>query len=88
MSKILYKPLSLVFSVLGGLLAGRVFTQLWKAAAGEQAAPQATDESRTWREVLIAAALHGAVFGLVKAAVDRAGTQGVRKATGHWPANG
>ncbi|SNR82863.1 Protein of unknown function [Actinomadura mexicana] len=33
----------------------------------------------------MAAAIQGAVFGLVKAATQRAGAHGVRKATGHWP---
>lgn len=36
-------------------------------------APDATDEHRTWQEVLLAAALQGAIFAVFKAAVDRAG---------------
>lgn len=85
MSNIIYRPLSLLFSVLGGVLAGVVFKQIWKVAAGDDDAPDATDQHRGWAEVLFAAALHGAVFGLVKAAIDRAGAQQVRKMTGHWP---
>jgi hypothetical protein len=46
----------------------------------------ATDEDRSWGEILVAAALQGAVFALVKAAVDRAGASGVRKVTDEWPA--
>ena len=38
-----------------------------------------------WREVLLAAALQGAIFGLVKAAVDRGAAEGTRKVTGVWP---
>ena len=37
------------------------------------------------REVLLAAALQGAIFGLVKAAVDRGAAEGTRKVTGAWP---
>ena len=33
-----------------------------------------------------AAALQGAIFAIVKAAVDRASAEGVRKLTGSWPA--
>jgi predicted metal-dependent enzyme (double-stranded beta helix superfamily) len=82
---LLYKPLSLLISVLGGILAGAAFKQLWKLTAGEDDAPDADDFDRTWREVLIAAAVQGAVFGLVKAATQRAGASGVRKMTGKWP---
>jgi hypothetical protein len=85
MAKLIYKPLELVVSVLGGVFAGMVFKQAWKAIAGEEQAPSATEPGRRWSEVLAAAALQGAVFGLVKAAVDRAGAQGFARATGVWP---
>lgn len=35
--------------------------------------------------MLPAAAAQGAVFGLVKATVDRGGAEGFRKLTGVWP---
>lgn len=85
MAKLFYKPLGLAVSVVGGVLAGMVFKQAWKAVAGEEQAPSATERDRRWSEVLGAAALQGAVFGLVKAAVDRAGAQGFARATGAWP---
>lgn len=47
--------------------------------------PDATDEHRTWQEVLIAAALQGAIFAVVKAAVARAGAVTTRRLTGTWP---
>lgn len=85
MASVIYKPLGLAVSVIGGLLAGFVFKQAWKVIAGEDQAPSATEQGRGWSEVLGAAALQGAVFGLVKAAVDRAGAQGFARATGTWP---
>jgi Protein of unknown function (DUF4235) len=83
--KLLYKPLSLAFGVAGGILAGIVFKQVWKVVAGEEDAPEATSEEYSWAEVLTAAALQGAIFAVVKAAVDRGGAAGVRKLTGEWP---
>jgi hypothetical protein len=83
--KLLYKPLSLAFGVAGGILAGIVFKQVWKVVAGEEEAPEATSEEYSWAEVLTAAALQGAIFAVVKAAVDRSGAAGVRKLTGQWP---
>jgi len=85
MTKLLYKLMSLVVSVLSGMLAGAIFKRVWKVAAGEDEAPTATDVRRGWPEVLTAAALQGAIFALVKATVDRATAEGTRKLTGAWP---
>jgi len=85
MIKVLYKPVSLLVSVLGGVLAGSIFKRVWKFAAGEDDAPKATEAGRGWREVLLAATLQGAIFALVKAAVDRAAVEGTHKLTGTWP---
>jgi hypothetical protein len=35
MIKVLYKPVSILISVLGGVLAGAIFKRIWKIAAGE-----------------------------------------------------
>ena len=40
---------------------------------------------RGWREILLAAALQGAIFAVVRAAVDRSAAEGTRKLTGVWP---
>lgn len=86
--KLLYKPIGMLVSVLGGVLAGAVFKRTWKITAGEEEAPKATDARRGWREVLLAAALQGAIFALVKAAVDRGAAEATRKLTGTWPGDG
>jgi hypothetical protein len=85
MNKFLYKTVSIVVSVLGGMLAGAIFKQVWKLAADEDEAPTATDVRRGWREVLLAATIQGAIFGLVRAALDRGTAEGARKLTGVWP---
>jgi hypothetical protein len=82
---VLYKPFGLVVSVLGGLIAGSLFKQIWRKVAGEDDRPNATDRERSWGEIITAAALEGALFGTVKAAVDRAGATGFARATGTWP---
>jgi hypothetical protein len=85
MAKLFYKPFGLIFSVLGGIFAGMIFKRLWGAVGDEDEAPEATDETRGWGEVLVAAAAEGAVFGAVKALVDRAGATGFAHLTGAWP---
>lgn len=83
--KLLYKPFGTLLGLGAGLLAGLVFRQVWRTVSGEDEAPDAVDEHRGWGEILMAAALQGAIFAVVKAAVDRAGAEGVRRVTGTWP---
>jgi Protein of unknown function (DUF4235) len=85
MAKVLYTPLGVLFSVLGGIIAGAIFKQIWRRVAGEDDAPGARESEYGWKEFLPAAAAQGAVFGLVKAAVDRGGARGFEKLTGVWP---
>jgi hypothetical protein len=85
-SKMAYKPVGIVAGMAAGALAGVVFKQVWKLTAGDGDAPNATDEDRGWAEVLAAAMLQGAIFAVVKAAVDRGGATAVRRLTGKWPA--
>jgi hypothetical protein len=88
MGKLLYKAISMLVSVLGGVVAGAIFKRIWKLAAHEEEAPSATDARRGWPEVLIAAALQGAVFAVVKAALDRGTATAARELTGTWPGEG
>jgi predicted metal-dependent enzyme (double-stranded beta helix superfamily) len=84
-AKIAYKPVGLLLGASAGLLSGLIFKQVWKVAGHDDDAPNATDEDRAWTEILLAAAIQGAIFAVVKAAVDRSGAAAVRKATGQWP---
>lgn len=86
-STVAYKPVGLVLGAVGGMIAAAAFKQVWKIVEGEGEgdAPSATDEDRSWREILIAAALQGAIFAVVKAAVDRSGAVAARRVTGTWP---
>lgn len=81
-AKVAYKPFGLVFSMVGGALANIVFAQVWKRVSDAPTPPNATDEAYTTREVLLAAVLQGALFGLVKSAVDRGGMRLVKRAVG------
>jgi hypothetical protein len=85
MKSLLYRPVGALLGVGAGLLAGALFKRVWHAVAGGANAPDATDEERSWGEILAAAALQGAIFAVVKATVDRAGATGVRRLTGRWP---
>lgn len=84
-SKIAYKPVGLALGAASGVIAGAVFKQAWKVLEGEGDAPDATDEDRPWKQILLAAAIQGAIFAVVKASVDRSGAVAIRRLTGSWP---
>ena len=85
MTNRLYKPLGVAIGVLGGLLAGAIFRRVWQLVSHEAEPPAATREDRSWGEVLTAAAMEGAIYALVRAALGRGIAAGFKKATGTWP---
>jgi Protein of unknown function (DUF4235) len=85
LEKVAFKPVGLLLGVGAGVVAGLIFRQVWKLASGDDDAPNATDEDRGWGEIIVAAALQGALFAVVKALVDRGSATGVKKITGTWP---
>jgi hypothetical protein len=84
-AKLVYRPFGLLFSILGGIVAGAIFKQLWKRMAGKEDPPKPRESEYGWRELLPAVALQGALFALVKAVLDRSGARAFEKLTGSWP---
>ena len=86
-AKILYRPVGLVSSVIGGLLARIIFKQVWRRAApGEKADPPKPLETEyPFKEIIVAAAIQGAIFSVVKTVIDRQGARLFEKWTGEWP---
>jgi uncharacterized protein DUF4235 len=80
-----YRPIGLLAGLGAGLLAGNAFAHAWTAVTGQDEAPDVLDRDRGWGELLLAAAIEGAIFAVVRTAVDRAGAYGVAKSTGKWP---
>ena len=85
MNKMTFKALGIVVSLLASLLAGMIFKRVWKLTPGSDEVPEATDERRGWGEILVAAAVQGVIFALIKAVFERATAEGVRQVTGDWP---
>jgi hypothetical protein len=84
-AKIAYRPVGLIAGLVAGAISGAIFKQIWKLVAKEDDAPTALQSEYKMREVVIAAAIQGAIFAATKAAVDRAGARGFTKLTGSWP---
>jgi hypothetical protein len=85
LEKLAFKPVNIGLGIAAGAVASVIFKQVWKLAAGDDDAPDAGDEDRGWGEILAAAAIQGAIFAVVRAAVHRGGAMGARKLTGVWP---
>ncbi|MEV6301650.1 DUF4235 domain-containing protein [Actinoplanes sp. NPDC051861] len=85
MSKLALKPVNVGLGLAAGAVAGLLFKEAWKLVAGDDDAPDAGDPDRGWAEILAAAALQGAIFAVVKAAVHRGSAIGTHKLTGTWP---
>ena len=63
-----------------------MFTQIWKRVSDpDREPPDPKDLNRSGREAIAAAALQGLVFGMVRAAVDRAGAHGYHAVTNENP---
>lgn len=75
-AKTMYKPLSIASSVVGGLIAGKIFTEIWQRINPDDEEPDPQDLSRSTREVFIAAAVQGLIVGVVRAALARGQAKG------------
>ncbi len=84
-AKFAYRPIGLIGGVLAGLVSGALFKQIWKRVSDKDDAPRALESQYSMREVVIAAAIQGAIFAATKAAIDRAGARGFTRLTGSWP---
>lgn len=80
-----YRPFGLVAGILAGIVSGAIFKQVWKKVADEDDAPSALQSEYRMREVVLAAAIQGAIFAATKAAIDRAGARAFTRMTGTWP---
>ncbi|MFD9429424.1 DUF4235 domain-containing protein [Streptomyces sp. NPDC060002] len=81
-----YKPVGFALSWASGALAGLAFRKAWKVIRHEDDAPDALDRDRGWGEILLAAAVQGAIFAAVRSAADRTGAKAIERSTGVWPA--
>jgi hypothetical protein len=87
-AKVLYRPWGLAASLLGGLIAGQIFQQVWKLLDpdGSDDPPKPLESEYRLRKVLLAL-LQGAIFSAVRALINRGGARAFERWTGDWPGN-
>lgn len=82
--KLIYKPFAIIIGLLAGMLGKKAFEKTWGMVSDEE--PRDPDDrDASWSEVLISAAVGGAILKVVQALVRRGGAKGFQRATGVWP---
>jgi len=86
-AKILYRPVGLAGSVVGGLLANLVSKKVWQPSApGDHPdPPDALESGHPLKEILLAAVVQGIIFSVVKTLIDRGGAPAFQRWSGEWP---
>lgn len=82
--KFVFMPISIGGGLLAGMLARKVFDQIW-ALFDEEEPPDSKYREIDWPKLLIAAAIQGAIFRALKEATDHASRRAFARTTGTWP---
>jgi hypothetical protein len=83
--KIVYKPFSVLVAMVAEAVATNVWRRLWRLLAHEAKPPKATDRDTNWPEIVVASAMRGAVYAVVRAVIKRSGATAFANVTGTWP---
>ena len=82
--KLLFAPVGVISGLLAGLAGRKIFKRLW-GLAEEEEPPRPEHRDVEWPKLAAALLIEGAVFRLVKGAVDHAARQRFAHLTGRWP---
>jgi hypothetical protein len=82
--KILFIPFSVLGGIIAGLIGKKAFERVWGLVDDEE--PPGPDHRHiSWSRMLVALLLEGAIFKMVRGAVDRGARRGFERVTGTWP---
>jgi Protein of unknown function (DUF4235) len=83
-SKILFIPVSVLGSLMAGLVGKKAFEQVWGLIDKEEP-PEPKHRQTSWAKLITALALQGAIFAAVRGLFDHAARRGFARLTGSWP---
>jgi Protein of unknown function (DUF4235) len=84
MSKLIFRPVSIVAGVLAGLLGRKLFQRVWGVVDDAQP-PKPEQRPVAIGKLALALVLEGALFRLVKGLADHGSRQAFSRLTGAWP---
>jgi hypothetical protein len=83
-TKLLFKPISLIAGLLAGMVSRKAFRALWVRLDDHE--PPRPEHRRTrWPKLLVALMLEGAIVRAFDGAFERASREVFCRATGAWP---
>ncbi|HEX5929562.1 MAG TPA: DUF4235 domain-containing protein [Solirubrobacterales bacterium] len=82
--KVLFAPISIGAGLLAGFLAQKLFERLW-AVIDDEEPPEPDNRVVSVPKLVLALAIEGAVFRLVKGLTDRGARKGFATVIGAWP---
>jgi hypothetical protein len=84
MGKFAFIPVSVAGGLLAGFVGKKIFDVLWGVFYDEEP-PEPEHRDVTWPKMLLALALQGAIFRVLKGLADHGSRIGFERATGAWP---
>jgi hypothetical protein len=82
--KLLFIPVSIVVGLVAGAVSKKIFNQIW-GVFDEEEPPDSKHRDIDWTKLVIAAAVQGAIFRLMKEASDHYSRRAFYRTTGKWP---
>lgn len=84
MSKLIFRPVSIVAGLVAGLIGKKLFKSLWRVVDDEQP-PKPEERPVPIGKLVLALALEGALFRLVKGLAEHGSRHAFSRLTGLWP---
>ncbi|MDP8942977.1 MAG: DUF4235 domain-containing protein [Actinomycetota bacterium] len=84
MGKAFFTPLSIGAGFAAGMVATKVFEQVW-GLIDEEEPPDAKHRRIDYRKLAMALAIQGAIMRVTRGFVDHGLRQGYARLTGSWP---
>lgn len=84
MSKLIFSPFSVVAGLLAGRIGKRLFTSVW-GALDDRHPPRSQESSARIGRLALALIVEGALFRLVKGLADHGSRRAFASFTGIWP---
>ena len=72
MAKLFFIPVSIAAGLIAGSISRKIFDQLW-GLVDEEEPPDSKHRDIPWSKLLLAGAIQGAIFRMVKEAIDHGG---------------